>query len=243
MHLLLLRFSSLGDVVIQTSFASWIKSEFPSCKITFVTSKEFSSLVEAHPHIDDVVPYTRSSGLKDLKNLRKLTRDVHSKSPIDFIIDLHGTTRSFFLKVLNPDIPCINLDKRRLERFLLVKLKWDLLKKEKTLHERTIHDYQAFFGKRYDRQLLENFLENLNHTQGTITSAPESFTQSEFISPFEKYIVIAPVASFESKRWPMKSFIEVAKVFLKDEQLKNYSIALVAGPNDDYVDEFNTIAQ
>lgn len=241
MHLLLLRFSSLGDVVIQTSFASWIKSQFPNCKITFVTSSEFSSLVEGHPHIDEVVPYTRNSGFKDLINLRKLTRDLHSKSPIDFIIDLHGTTRSFFLKFLNPDIPCLNLDKRRVERFLLVKLKWDLLKKEKTLHERTIDDYQAFFSRRYERMLLEAFLNESNHTTGTITSAPESFTEAEFKKPFNKYIVIAPVASFGPKRWPMKSFIELADRFINESMLNDFGVALVAGPSDDYADEFNVL--
>ena len=41
----------------------------------------------------------------------------------------------------------------------------------------------------------------------------------------------------------MNSFIETARVFLNDEQLKDYGIALVAGPNDDYADEFNIIAQ
>lgn len=243
MHLLLLRFSSLGDVVIQTSFASWIKSQFPKCYITFVTSSEFTSLIKGHPHIDNVLGYKRSKGIKDLKNLRALTRQLHQRNPIDFIIDLHGTTRSFFLKFLNPDIPCINLDKRRFERFLLVKLKIDLLKKEKTLHERTIDDYQSFFGKRYDRELLENFLHELNNTNGTITSAPESFTRVEFKKPFNKYIVIAPVASFAPKRWPIHSFIEVAEMVLNDAELKDYALVLVAGPQDDYADAFNQVVE
>lgn len=243
MHLLLLRFSSLGDVVIQTSFASWIKSNYPKCKITFVTSAEFSPLIMGHPHIDQVIPYKRAKGFNDLKKLRLLTREIHNKKPIDFIIDLHGTTRSFFLKLLNPDIPCINLDKRRFERFLLVKLKIDFLKNEKTLHERTIDDYQAFFGKKYNRDMLEDFLIHLNHVKGSITSAPESFTHREFKRPFSKYIVIAPVASFEPKRWPMSSFKAVSKLILEDSELKEYGIALVAGPNDDYADEFNDLVE
>lgn len=243
MHLMLLRFSSLGDVVIQTSFASWIKSNFPKCHITFVTSNEFVSLVKNHPHIDEVVPYIRSKGLQDLKNLRLLTRQLNSTRPIDFILDLHGTTRSFFLKFLNPDIPCLNLDKRRIERFLLTKIKWDLLRNQKTLHERTIDDYQSFFNIKYDRTLLEGFISKLNQSNGSITSAPESFVHPEFNKPFEKYIVIAPVASFTSKRWPMKSFIELAKQLLEDSQFKEYAITLVAGPTDEYADDFNSVVE
>lgn len=243
MHILLLRFSSLGDVVIQTSFASWVKSIYPKASITFVTSKEFVSLVSAHPHIDKVIPYERKKGLSDLKNLRTMTRTIHFENPIDFIIDLHGTTRSFFLKLLNPDIPCLNLDKRRIERFLLTKLKIDFLKSEKSLHERTIDDYQSFFSKSYLRESLEDFLENSNKVKGSLTSSPESFCDTEFKKPFDKYLVIAPVASFEPKRWPMINFIEVAKKILEDDQLSSYSLALVAGPSDDYADEFNKVVQ
>lgn len=243
MHLLLVRFSSLGDVVMQTPIASWIKSQFPKCYITFVTSYEFTSLVNQHPHIDNVIGYKRAKGLQDLKSLRQLTRSLHSDRPIDFIIDLHGTTRSFFLKLLNPEIPAMNLDKRRIERQLLTKLKIDLLKKEKTLHERTIDDYQSFFNRKYKRGELEAFINEGNQTLGTITSAPESFKELDFKPPFEKYIVLAPVASFEPKRWPMEKFIALAKEFLQDELLSDYAIALVAGPNDDYADDFNLVVE
>lgn len=239
MHILLLRFSSLGDVVMQTSMASWIKQVAPSAFITFVTAKEFTSLLDNHPHIDKVVGYERQKGLKDLINLRKVTRQIHKVKNIDFIIDLHGTTRSFFLKLLNPDIPCLNQDKRRIERQLLVKLKIDLLKKEKTLHERTIFDYQGFFDVKYEREHLESFITDLNKSSGSITSAPDSFKESNFVPPFKKYIVIAPVASFDPKRWPMEKFISFTKTFIDDKDLSNYSIAIVAGPSDDYVDAIN----
>lgn len=245
MHFLLIRFSSLGDVVMQTSTASWIKQNFPNAHITFITSKEFKSLVNNHPHIDSIKGYERQKGIKDLISLRNFVRSIHQDKPIDFIIDLHGTTRSFMIKLLNPDIPCLNLDKRRIERVLLVKLKLDLLKNEKVLHERVIDDYQSFFNKKYDRNDLENFIEERNQVKGSLTSAPESFVDnsSNQYRPFKNYIVIAPVASFTPKRWPEQNFKELCIKFLEDKELQEYSIALVAGPKDDYVDIFDELEQ
>lgn len=238
MHFVLIRFSSLGDVVIQTAFISWLKSQFSNCKITFVTSSEFTGLVEGHPHIDHVVGYKKAKGLKDLISLRALSKKIDQQHPVDFIIDLHGTTRSYFYKFLSPNIPAINLDKRRFERFLLVKFKIDLLKKEKTLHSRVIDDYQGLFNKYFS-----------DSEQDCLTSSPISIVKdkeakeevAESIKPFEQYIILAPVASFAPKRWAVDNFIQLAKTILNDSQFNRYGVAIVAGPNDDYVDSFNQL--
>jgi len=244
MHFVILRFSSLGDVVMQMSYVSWLKYIDPNCYITFITMNSFTSLIEGHPHIDHVIGYEKASGIKDLKNLKSLGKNIHDQRPIDYIIDLHGTTRSYFFKFLLPHVPCLNLDKRRFERFLIVKFKINLMKKMETLHERNLIDIQRVFGESYNRVELEHFLNqqtNLSKRVSLITS-PKSFVEDEFESPVESdYVVFAPVASFDPKRWPIENFFELAKKVLSSESLKKISIIVLAGPHDDYCQIFNTL--
>jgi heptosyltransferase-2 len=243
MHFVILRFSSLGDLVMQTGFTSWLKFSFPKCKITFITLTQFTSLIENHPHIDKVIGYEKQSGLKDLKSLSKLGKQILSEDKVDFIIDLHGTTRAFFFKLLNFSIPSINLDKRRIERQILTKFKIDLLKNAPSQHTRAIIDYSGLFGEKFNLEDLKNslnkdceFVKSLS-----VTSSPQAFISNESNKPFDKYLVITPVASFAPKRWPIEKFNKLIEMILNSPKFNEINICIVAGPSDDYCDDLNTL--
>jgi len=129
MHILLVRFSSMGDVVLQTATVNWLRSLFKSdIRITFLTSSEFVGLLDRHPEVETVVAFDRKKGEK-WKDLVKKISKIHKSDPIDLILDLHGTLRSFRLKISFWYIPAITVDKRRWERFLLTKMRTRFLKK------------------------------------------------------------------------------------------------------------------
>jgi heptosyltransferase-2 len=217
-HFVLTRFSSLGDVVIQTAFANCLKINYPNCYITFVTLKPFAGLLEGQVSIDKVVGYEKHKN--DFKSLKKLRTEIDSTKKIDFIIDLHGTTRSFIFKFMSSDIPCLNLDKRRLERFIFIKTKFNLLKKTDSHQVR-----------------LQNDLKSLLNL-----SAPTSLASFTVEDSTVNDIIIAPIASFAPKRWPIKNFKSLVKLILDSESFKDYRVVIVAGPDDDYVDELNELS-
>ena len=129
MHILLVRFSSMGDVVLQTATVNWLRSLLgKEARFTFVTSSEFVSLLSGHPEIGHVIGYDRKKGEKGSDLLKKID-DLDEKDPIDLILDLHATLRSFRLKLSFWNIPALTVDKRRWERFFLTKLKNKSLKK------------------------------------------------------------------------------------------------------------------
>lgn len=218
MHFVLTRFSSLGDVVIQTAFANCLKINYPNCYITFVTLKSFAGLLEGQESIDKVVGYEKHNN--DFKSLKNLRTEIDNNKKIDFIIDLHGTTRSFIFKFMNSDIPCLNLDKRRLERFLFIKVKLNLLKKTDSHQIRIQSDLKSLFK----------------------SSAPTSIANFSKDDNSIKDIIIAPIASFAPKRWPIKNFKVLIKLILDSDRLKDYRVVIVAGPDDDYVDELNDLS-
>jgi ADP-heptose:LPS heptosyltransferase len=53
-RILIVRFSSIGDIVLTFPVVAAIKSRFPDCKIDYVTKQNFKVLLEACPAIDDV---------------------------------------------------------------------------------------------------------------------------------------------------------------------------------------------
>ena len=238
MHILAIRFSSLGDVVLQTSIISWLRQQYPQAKISFLTAVEFTGLLEGHPHLDEVIGMERFSGIKGPWKLRRFIRDLHNHKKFDLIIDLHGTTRSKFIKIFLPFVTFLSLDKRRLERSLLVNTKIDLLKNAPSIHSRNILDLSSVIGDGFSHSELSDFINEQATTTRvmSLTSSPLSYQKD--IPPLEQpYIVLSPVASFASKRWPLDYFGKLAQLLLTDVNLKAFKVVVLAGPSDNYCKE------
>ena len=236
MHIAFIRFSSLGDVVLQTSMVTWIKFHFPNTKVSFITSKEFSSLVEGHPHIDNVITIERKKGKEDFLQLKQLSNELRYKD-VNLLVDLHNTLRAKVLRFLAYNIPALTVDKRGLFRKLLINLKMDFLSQLEPHVERTIKDLSFIFKKELCKEDVSKFLRESSprKTLG-LTSLPSSFTPLEQ-RVTKPYIAISPVASFETKRWPMSYVKELIDSIIKSDELNKYQIVLIAGPNDKYCNE------
>ena len=60
-RVLVLRFSSIGDIVLSTSPLNTIRKKYPKSEITYLTLTEYSSLLEMHPYYDILMTINRSS--------------------------------------------------------------------------------------------------------------------------------------------------------------------------------------
>lgn len=239
MHILFIRFSSMGDVVLQTATINWLRSLLgPEARFSFVTSNEFTSLLDVHPEINKVIGYDRRK--ENWKSLIKKIQEVDEKNPIHLILDLHGNLRSSRLKLAFWRIPALTLDKRRWERFFLTKIKIPGLKKIfkhkvfglEPQTKRIISDFEGIFSDTGGIRRTIQFRKG-PHAELTSLENPEVFSLSG------PYIVIAPSASFRSKRWPVERFVELAKKLLEKT---DYHVVVIAGPLDQFCDAFNEIS-
>lgn len=239
MHILLVRFSSMGDVVLQTATINWLRSLLgPDLKITFVTSSEFVSLVDSHPFVTNVIGFDRRKGEK-WKDLKKKISSLDDREPIDLIVDVHATLRSFRLKMSFWHIPALTVDKRRWERFFLTKIKSVKLKRlidEKIFGlepqvERILKDFEGIFHDPRSKRRTADFRKG-KHDELTTLAKPERYGING------EYIVIAPSASFEPKRWPVERFVELTKKLIEKT---NYQLVVLAGPSDDFCRAFDDI--
>ena len=230
-HFLLLRFSSLGDVVLQTSVVQWLKATYgQNLSITFVTSHEFKDLVLGHPDIQRVITFDRKGGER-LADLAQKIRGLHAEFPITLMLDLHATTRSTLLRWRLWDLPRLVVDKRRLERWLLVRLPG---KKPWT--------YWKFLGLEPQVKRVPLDWRGLLMAQPLEGKEPLTFTPLVAkMAHARPYVVFAPVASFVSKRWPMESFVALARQFLAEERWREFDLVIIAGPDDHHCRAFDEI--
>ncbi len=114
---LILRFSSIGDIVLTTPVIRAIKTQLDDVEVHFCTKKQFSFVLESNPYIDKF-HYLES----DIKELGKKLQ----KENFDFVVDLHNNLRTRRLKkIINTEsksFPKINW-----EKWLIVNLKVDRL--------------------------------------------------------------------------------------------------------------------
>ena len=87
---LVIRFSSIGDIVLTTSFLNSVKKSNDNVEIHYLTLDKFSSILELQPDIDRLIILNSNSPAKDLF---KMNGYIHSLK-YDRIYDLHGSIRS-----------------------------------------------------------------------------------------------------------------------------------------------------
>ena len=140
MKFLIIRFSSIGDIVLASPVLRCVKKQLPNATIHFLTKQSFKMVTQHNPYID------KFYYLED--NLNELI-DLFKKEEYDYVIDLHNNFRSNKIKrALKKETFTIN--KLSVQKFLLTKLKIDVMP-NRHITQRSI-DTVAPLGIREDRK-------------------------------------------------------------------------------------------
>lgn len=117
---LVVRFSSIGDIILTTPVVRCIKKQISNAEVHFLTKKSFTSLLLDNPYIDRVLSI--ESSVFELK-------DELKKEKYDFVIDLHHNLRSLQVKQIC-NTSSASFPKMNLEKWLLVNFKKNLMPDE-----------------------------------------------------------------------------------------------------------------
>ena len=183
--ILLIRFSSIGDIVLTTPVIRCLKLQIPDIELHVLTKSSYQNLLSCNPYINKVF------GLKgDLKELLPELKAEH----YDFIVDLHRNFRS--LRVKNAlRKPSATFPKLDFQKFLYTKLKIGKLP--------DIHIVDRYFkaveklGVKNDAQGLDFFFDEEN------TNLPPEMP--------EKYAAIVIGGQHSTKILPAEKVIEVCR--------------------------------
>lgn len=119
MKVLIVRFSSIGDIVLTTPVIRCLKKQIENIEIHFLTKNYFYSVIENNPYIDKI--YTINSEIKTI--IPQLKEEEY-----DYIIDLHNNLRTNIVKN-KLKTKSYSVNKLNFKKWLLVNLKINIMPK------------------------------------------------------------------------------------------------------------------
>lgn len=205
-NILVMRFSSLGDIVLLSFVFEKIKKETSHKKVYFLTHERFAHVLKGNPYIDEILFLPNS-----IRKSRKQQKDfLYNLKAYKFetIYDFHNSFRSrwFRKKLCTKQTSIFVLYKYYFSRFLLTRL--HIKKKVTWLHQR----------EKYNQVLQQAGLSNKLLPSSLFPSTQDQKELSKKIPPswrFQKVIAISAGSAWALKKWPLSYFIELVYMLLK----------------------------
>lgn len=187
--ILIIRFSSIGDIVLTTPVVRCVKKQIPNAEVHFITKDAFKDTLINNPYIDKLITFK-----KDISEVLKSLKGEN----YNFIIDLHHNLRSLKLK-LALGKKAYSFNKLNIEKFLAVNLK-----SKSALPP--VHIVYRYFetvkelGVRSDGNGLDYFINKNDEFK-----IEEKFTKLTS----QNFIALVAGGSYFTKQIPLNKLIEI----------------------------------
>jgi lipopolysaccharide heptosyltransferase II len=202
---LLIKFSSLGDIILSTAAIKAIREKFPEpkYKITFLVGYSSKDVLLRSPYIDELLVCDLKDKDKGLRGLLKLGSLLRKKN-FDIVIDLQNNRKSHILSWLTLSLKRYGYDNKKFGFLLNHRIKDDMPKLGPLTHQFRIL-------KMLGIDLKDASLELWPSEEDRIYA--EELLQSGWISPNQKIIGINISASSRwlSKNWPLNNLIKLCE--------------------------------
>ena len=181
MKFLVIRFSSIGDIVLASPVFRCLKKQILTSEVHLLTKSSFRIVTASNPYIDKFFYYDNDidSVIDELK-----------KEEYDYVIDLHNNFRSNKVK-RKLGVKSFTIDKLNLEKFLLTKLRINIMP-GRHITRRSL-DTVAAFGVKDDGGGLDYFIPEEDRVKESDIPA----------SHLAGYIAIVIGASYHTKKLPL----------------------------------------
>ncbi len=201
---LVIRFSSIGDIVLTTPVIRCLKNQVPGCKIHFVVKAEYAGIVHSNPYVDKVIEYDGDWDImmRELKTVK-----------YNYIIDLHHNARTMRLKGMFKNVETFSFSKLNIQKWLLTALKINMLP-NKHIVDRYFETVKKF-NVNNDGKGLDFFIPKLDELKQTDIPSSHLFG----------FIGIVIGAAHNTKKLPVNKLKELCTKL-------NYPIVLLGGKED-----------
>jgi heptosyltransferase-2 len=200
---LIIRFSSIGDIVLTTPIVRCLKKQVANADVHFLTKKSFKEIIEHNSYIDKKIYFDDDLDV----TVKKLKAENY-----DYIIDLHHNLRTFLIK-LRLMKKSFSFNKLNFKKWLLVNFKINSLPK-KHIVDRYFETVKSF-GVENDGQGLDYFISE--NDEKIIQQLPSSHQQG--------YIGFVIGAKHNTKKLPIEKIISICEKV-------NYPVILIGGKED-----------
>lgn len=212
-HILVIRFSAMGDVAMTVPVLRALVTQHPNVKITVLTRPFFAPFFEGIKNTKVLTTHFNGEH-KGINGLYRLSEQIKILD-FDAIADLHNVLRTRILKLFLVGKLFIQIDKGRAEKKALVSGK--NFRQLKTTHQRYA---DVFKQLGFEINLTNSLFPQKQELNISVLNVIDSSNRP--------LIGIAPFAQYPSKEYPMNLMEKVIKEL---DGSGNYSVLLFGGGN------------
>jgi len=202
---LIIRFSSIGDIVLTTPVVRCLKKQVENSRIIYLTKESFKPVIEHNPYIDKKLYYKG--------NLKETVDYLLNEERIDYVIDLHHNLRSSIVK-RKLNLPAFAFKKLNFEKWLMVHFKKNRLP-DKHIVDRYLETTKVFDIEN-DGQGLDYFIDEES------SNLPEDWDTKFNNQPFMAMVI---GANHFTKQIPTRQMSEIIDAVKQP-------VVLLGGPAD-----------
>ncbi len=202
MKILVVRFSSIGDIVLTTPVLRAMKNQLDDVEIHFLTKKSFQSVIENNPNVDKVITIDVS--------INEVTSSLKNEK-YDWVIDLHNNIRTKSLK-FKLRRPSKKFPKLHWKKWKLVKFKNDAMP--------NLHVVDRYFeavshlGVKADQKPCDFPILTSDEVELALYGLKE-----------KQFCAVVIGAKFKTKQLPVEKLTEIVAEI-------NLPVLLIGGPED-----------
>jgi len=181
---LIIRFSSIGDIVLTSPVVRCLKNQFPEAEVHFLTKKRNADLLLANPYVDKIHLFCDS--------LSDTIRELQAEN-FDFIIDLHNNLRSLRVK-LRLKAKSYSFNKLNIRKLLFTRFKINAMPVGHIVDRNleTLHPFHVV----NDGNGLDHFIPK--EDEFSVSELPENFRNG--------YVALVLAGTYATKRMPAEKY-------------------------------------
>jgi ADP-heptose:LPS heptosyltransferase len=205
--ILIIQTAFIGDVILATAIIEKLRTHFPEASIDFLLRKGNESLLQEHPHLNQILIWDKNKG--KLKNLWGLLKQIR-RSRYDWVVNLHRFASSGILTAFSGAKLKMGFDKNPFSAFFDFKVK---------------HTFEGQHETTRNQSLISPWTNS-------DVSMPRLYPKAadyEKVSVYqnEVYICVAPTSVWFTKQWAEEKWVE----FL-NKVPSNLIVYLLGAPSD-----------
>jgi lipopolysaccharide heptosyltransferase II len=212
-NILVVRFSSIGDIILTTPLLRAIRQRHPGSRVTVLTKEAFAPLLSDNPHVNVVL------GLDTRRSLARAATELRAER-YTHLLDLHGSLRSWALRALVPG-HWRGYSKHRLARSVLIRTKRNIYPTSRPVAER-------YFAAARDLDVSPDGNPPQLFLNQKARTAATAWMGRVRIGTDRPLLAVAPGAAHATKRWPPEHWRGLIGQLVGE----GFDIAVVGGEQD-----------
>ncbi len=225
MNILIIKPSSLGDVVQALPVLKRLRDKFPRARIDWLVNQEYADILSGNPYLNTVHFWDRSSWRKPrrfmvaVRNAARIVRALR-KARYDMVIDLQGLFRSGLIAFLSGGKQVIGFSDAR----EMAPIFYDKEVKAPVGEMQSVERYvlaacgdaggqkeSTIVLSEHDRRTTANLLSRMQYDES------------------KPFVVLAPGARRATKQWPSENFAALSARLARNHHAQ---IAFVGSPSE-----------